>query len=98
MPEFTSGLRPVQAVQGRNAKFEVEVDGQPPPTITWYKGARELTDGPHYEMTREGNRYEEHQSAGLPTSCVVFVLVFNAWDSGCFQVHPEHQGLLRRGR
>lgn len=35
LPEFVSGLRPVTAVQGRTAKFEVEVDGHPAPEITW---------------------------------------------------------------
>ena len=48
-PEFLSGLRDVQAVQGRQARLEVRVDGQPPPTITWYKGARELVDSNRYE-------------------------------------------------
>ena len=47
----------MQAVQGRQAKFEVEVDGMPPPTITWYKGARELVDSNRYEMGKEGDRY-----------------------------------------
>ena len=47
----------MQAVQGRQAKFEVEVDGMPPPTITWYKSARELVDSNRYEMGKEGDRY-----------------------------------------
>ena len=57
VPEFLTGLKPVQAVQGRQARFEVEVDGQPPPTITWYKGARELVDSNRYEIGKEGDRY-----------------------------------------
>ncbi len=44
LPEFVTGMREVQATEGRAAKFEVVVDGMPPPTITWYKGARELTE------------------------------------------------------
>ena len=56
-PEFLSGLRDVQAVQGRQARLEVRVDGQPPPTITWYKGARELVDSNRYEMGKEGDTH-----------------------------------------
>ena len=35
MPEIVSGLRNCQAIQGKSAKFEVEVDGKPMPTVIW---------------------------------------------------------------
>lgn len=35
VPEFTSGLRKVAAVEGKTARFECEVSGQPKPDIQW---------------------------------------------------------------
>ena len=35
LPEFASTLHKVEAVEGKTAKFEVEVRGQPTPEITW---------------------------------------------------------------
>lgn len=34
-PNIASGLEKVQAAEGRSARFEIEVDGQPPPEISW---------------------------------------------------------------
>jgi serine/threonine protein kinase len=57
VPEFTHGLKKVQAVQGRTARFEVECIGQPPPEISWFKGSRELVESGKYEMSKEGDKY-----------------------------------------
>ena len=35
MPVFNQGLMPMSAVQGRTAKFEVDVSGNPSPKISW---------------------------------------------------------------
>ncbi|XP_070200689.1 twitchin-like isoform X4 [Littorina saxatilis] len=55
VPEFTSGLRKVQAVQGKSARFECVVSGQPKPDIQWLKGSRELTDSNKFEIFSEGD-------------------------------------------
>ncbi|KAK2180733.1 hypothetical protein NP493_429g01145 [Ridgeia piscesae] len=57
MPEIVSGLRNCQAVQGKAAKFEVEVGGKPAPSVIWFKGTRELVDGGKYEIIHEGNTH-----------------------------------------
>ncbi|KAL8565325.1 hypothetical protein ACOMHN_029021 [Nucella lapillus] len=56
-PEFTTGLRKMAAVEGKTARFECEVSGQPPPDIQWFKGSRELSDGNKYEILKEGDKY-----------------------------------------
>ena len=35
LPIIETQINAVQAVQGRQAKFEVKVNGQPKPTVTW---------------------------------------------------------------
>ena len=35
VPEFASGLHKVAAVEGKSARFECEVSGQPKPDIQW---------------------------------------------------------------
>ena len=58
MPEFLSGIRKQEVVQGRAAKFECDVIGTPAPEITWFKGVRELHEGdPKYSFYREGETY-----------------------------------------
>ncbi|XP_064634017.1 twitchin-like isoform X9 [Lineus longissimus] len=58
LPEFVSGLKKTTCNEGKNAKFECEILGEPKPTITWYKGTRELFgDDPKYETIKDGDRY-----------------------------------------
>lgn len=56
-PEFTEPLRKVMAVENRSAEFKCTVVGTPKPTITWYKGVRELFDGGKCSMLRDGDTY-----------------------------------------
>ncbi|XP_071104533.1 twitchin-like isoform X3 [Haliotis cracherodii] len=56
IPEFTSGLRKVQAVQGKSARFECEVSGTPKPDIQWFKGVREVYDSDKFEVFTEGDK------------------------------------------
>ena len=56
-PEIISPLKPCQAAEGKTAKFEIEVDGNPKPEVTWFKGSRELSDGPKYEIFKEGDKH-----------------------------------------
>ncbi|GLH11531.1 Titin, partial [Gryllus bimaculatus] len=56
-PEIVKPLRNINAIQNRNAEFQCTITGNPKPTITWYKGARELTQGSKYHMLTEGETY-----------------------------------------
>ena len=57
MPEFTQVLKPVTVIEGRTAKFEVEIDGTPPLDVIWYKGVRELQETPRIDIGKEGKKY-----------------------------------------
>ena len=54
-PEFDTALRKVHAAEGRNARFECIVRGTPKPEISWFKGTREIFDGPKYEISGDGD-------------------------------------------
>src|SRR5699024_6115748 len=56
-PEFIEPLRTVHAVENRSAEFRCTVIGVPKPTITWYKGVREIYDGGKFAMLRDGDTY-----------------------------------------
>ncbi|OTF83012.1 twitchin-like protein, partial [Euroglyphus maynei] len=56
-PEFIEPLRTVMAVENRSAEFRCTVTGVPKPTITWYKGVRELFDGGKFTLLRDGESY-----------------------------------------
>lgn len=56
-PEIVKPLRNVSAVQNRNAQFQCTITGLPRPTVTWYKGAREITQSARFHMFSEGDVY-----------------------------------------
>ena len=43
-------------MEGRAAKFEVTIEGQPKPEVTWFKGTRPIYESEKYEISREGDR------------------------------------------
>lgn len=43
--------------QNHNAQFTCEITGEPTPTITWYKGAREISNGARYHIYNDGATY-----------------------------------------
>ncbi|KAJ8977333.1 hypothetical protein NQ317_018615 [Molorchus minor] len=53
-PEIIKPLKNAQCIQNHNAKFECTITGSPAPHITWYKGAREITNGSRYHIYSEG--------------------------------------------
>ncbi|KAK3703484.1 hypothetical protein RRG08_024788 [Elysia crispata] len=57
VPEFISGLKKVQAVEGKSARFECTVAGNPKPDIQWYKGSREIFDNDKFEIKTEGEKH-----------------------------------------
>jgi len=56
-PEFIVSLKNVMAVENRSAEFICTVTGTPNPTISWFKGAREIYEGGKYTMIKEGEAY-----------------------------------------
>ncbi|CAF4189098.1 unnamed protein product [Rotaria sp. Silwood2] len=54
-PEFLKKLRDTEGNEGKTIRLEAEVIGTPKPDIEWYKGTKELSDGPKYSIKREGD-------------------------------------------
>ena len=57
IPEILSPLKNVLGLENRNAQFQCSIIGNPTPTITWYKGMRELFPGGKHSMRKEGDTY-----------------------------------------
>lgn len=53
-PEIIKPLKNANCIQNHNAKFQCTITGNPAPTITWYKGAREIVNGSRYHIYSEG--------------------------------------------
>jgi len=56
-PEIVMPLRSVMAMEGKNAQFQCKIIGQPRPTVTWYKGARDISHGGKYHISQDGDTY-----------------------------------------
>lgn len=56
-PEVVTPLKDANCIQNHNAQFQCTITGIPKPTITWYKGAREITSGSRYSMYSEGDNH-----------------------------------------
>lgn len=56
-PEIVKPLRNANCIQYHNAQFSCTITGVPTPTITWYKGAREITSGSRYHIYSDGDTY-----------------------------------------
>lgn len=54
-PEIIKPLKQANCIQNHNAEFKCEITGIPKPTITWYKGAREIVNGARYHIVNEGD-------------------------------------------
>lgn len=54
-PQIVKALRNANCIQNHNAQFTCTITGVPKPTITWYKGAREITNGARYHIYSEGD-------------------------------------------
>lgn len=56
-PQIVRPLRNAMCTQNHNAQFTCEITGEPTPTITWYKGAREISNGARYHIYNDGDTY-----------------------------------------
>lgn len=52
-PEIVKPLKNANCIQNHNAEFTCTITGVPKPTITWYKGAREIVNGSRYNIYSE---------------------------------------------
>lgn len=56
-PEIIKPLSRTNCTQNHNAQFQCTITGNPKPTITWFKGAREIVHGCRYRIWAEGDTY-----------------------------------------
>lgn len=56
-PHIERPLRNANCIQNHNAQFTCTITGSPKPTISWYKGAREITNGARYHIYADGDTY-----------------------------------------
>lgn len=56
-PIIVKPLCDAHCIQNHNAQFTCTITGVPKPVITWYKGAREITNGARYHIYSEGENY-----------------------------------------
>lgn len=56
-PHIERPLRDAHCIQNHNAQFTCTITGSPKPTITWYKGAREIGNGARYHIYADGDTY-----------------------------------------
>lgn len=59
-PMIIKPLRDSNCIQNHNAQFTCTISGIPRPTISWYKGAREISNGARYHIYSEGENHFLH--------------------------------------
>ncbi|CAL4067925.1 unnamed protein product, partial [Meganyctiphanes norvegica] len=79
-PYFTKKIQPCRAFERDGAKFEVEFDGEPMPTIQWYREDFPITSSPDFQIHTFGDK-----------SILQIREVFME-DSGVFAVVAENRG------
>ncbi|CAK7307087.1 OBSCN [Vulpes lagopus] len=72
-PSMQVTIEDVQAQKGSTAQFQAVIDGNPQPTVTWYRDNAQLVDGTRLSQQREGTTYSlvlrdvTHSDAGVYT-------------------------------
>ncbi|GIY55923.1 hypothetical protein CDAR_566731 [Caerostris darwini] len=57
-PTFAKGMENVEGMEGDTLKFNVEINGNPKPTLKWLKDGKELPiDGKRIKVTEQDNQY-----------------------------------------
>ncbi|CAF0846330.1 unnamed protein product [Brachionus calyciflorus] len=57
IPEFSAKLRDTEAVEGKVAYFECQITGQPAPSVSFFRGSRELFESTKYKISQDGDKY-----------------------------------------
>jgi len=79
-PYFTKKIQPCRSFEREGAKFEIEFDGDPMPTIQWYREDFPITSSPDFQIHTFGDK-----------SILQIREVFME-DSGVFAVVAENRG------
>lgn len=72
-PSMQVTIEDVQAQRGSTAQFQAVIEGNPQPTVTWYKDSVQLVDGVRLSQQQEGTTYSlvlrnvDQQDAGVYT-------------------------------
>lgn len=56
VPEFVVGFSNLTTYEGEQVRFEVEVRGDPAPTVSWYRDGELIRDSPDFQIFTEANR------------------------------------------
>ena len=51
VPEFVVGFSNLNTYEGEQVRFEVEVRGDPPPTISWFRDGEVIRDSPDFQVS-----------------------------------------------
>ncbi len=52
VPEFVHGFSNLTTYEGEQVRFEVEVRGDPPPTISWNRDGEVIRDSPDFQVKK----------------------------------------------
>lgn len=50
VPEFIRGFSNLTTYEGEQVRFEIEIRGDPPPTLTWYRDGELIRDSPDFQV------------------------------------------------
>ena len=53
VPEFVRGFSNLTTYEGEQVRFEVEVRGDPTPTLTWFRDGELIRDSPDFQVNEE---------------------------------------------
>ncbi|XP_066467680.1 striated muscle preferentially expressed protein kinase isoform X2 [Tiliqua scincoides] len=54
LPLFTRKLEPVAVVEGRTARFDCKISGEPPPTVSWTRFGQPVQEGETMRLQQDG--------------------------------------------
>jgi hypothetical protein len=79
-PKFTS--KPAIRMLGSSVIFEVSLSADPAPSITWFMGDKEVTDGGRYKITT--------QTDGANYTLLMEILSVSADDGGTYKISAKN--------
>lgn len=79
-PFFTKKIQPCRAFEQEQARFEVEFDGDPLPTIKWFRENQQINNSPDFQIHT------------FSTKSVLIIRQVFMEDSGVFAVIAENRG------
>jgi hypothetical protein len=77
VPEFIHGFSNLTTYEGEQVRFEVEVRGDPPPSISWYRDGEVIRDSPDFQVKKDlffNKNFDFFSSRSLRKEIVVYFL------------------------